>query len=302
MSETVSRAPLQDLMVAMDVVDTLRHNEKLVARELDSEGRRQRLIARLRDIYAAQGIEVTDAMLEEGVRALEENRFGYTPPTKSLTTFLAYLYVKRSGWGKKLLLFFLVCLVSFSLYYFVMVRPEAVLEKQLPAQLHQSYSEFKAVSEDKAANQQAQKLLTAAQTAINGGRKAEAVTFYNQLNSLLTELKKSYKLRIVTAQGKRSGVWRVPDINSQARNYYLIIEAVAEDGTILQMPITSEESGKIQQVSSWGLRVDKSVFSVVETDKRDDGIIQKNIVGMKKRGLLKPQYSIGTNGGTITEW
>ncbi len=302
MSETGSRAPLQDLMVAMDVVDTLRHNKKLVARELDSEGRRQRLIARLREIYAAQGIAVTDAMLAEGVRALEEDRFDYVPPENSFSTLLAKLYVKRSRWGKPVVLFLFAGLVLISLYYFVAVRPASLLEKQLPTQLHQSYSEFKAISKDNAANQQAQELLAAAQTAIKGGKNKEALTYYEQLNSLLTTLKKSYTLRIVTKQDKRSGIWRIPDINSGARNYYLIIQAVAKDGTILPMVIASEESGKIKQVNSWGIRVDKSIFSVVEADKRDDGIIQKNIVGSKKRGFLKPQYSIATKGGTITEW
>lgn len=302
MTETGSRAPLQDLMVAMDVVDTLRHNEKLVARELDSEGRRQRLIARLREIYAAQGIEVTDAMLEEGVMALEEDRFGYTPAKKSFSTRLAYFYVKRSSWGKPLFLFILICMVALGLYYFVIVRPESLLEKRLPTELHQSYSEFKAISKDDGASQQARELLSAAQTALKNGQNDEAENFYDQLNSLLTTLKKSYSLRIVTEQGKRSGVWRIPDINTGARNYYLIIQAVTKDGSVLQMPIVSEESGKSKMVSSWGLRVDKSIFSLVEADKRDDGIIQKNIVGTKKRGFLKPQYSITTTGGTITEW
>lgn len=302
MSETASRAPLQDLMVAMDVVDTLRHNKKLVARELDSEGRRQRLIARLREIYTTQGIEVTEAMLEEGVRALEEDRFGYSPPQKSFSTLLAYVYIKRSSWGKPLMLLVLISLVALSLYYFAVVRPDSIIEKQLPTQLHQSYSEFKAISKDDGANQQAQKLLAAAQTALKSGKQEEALTYYEQLNSLLTTLKKSYTLKIVNEHGKRSGIWTIPAINKEARNYYLIIHAVTNNGTVLQMVIANEETDEVKQVTRWGLRVDKSIFSIVEADKRDDGIIQKNIVGTKKRGFLEPQYSITTTGGTITEW
>jgi len=59
-------------MLAMDVVDTLRHRQQLVDRELDAEARRERLVEKLREIYASQGLNVTDEMLEEGVRALEE--------------------------------------------------------------------------------------------------------------------------------------------------------------------------------------------------------------------------------------
>lgn len=71
---------LDDLMIAMDVVDTLRHREDLVRRELNEEGREGDLIARLRKIYRDQGIEVPDQILADGVKALKDSRFVYTPP------------------------------------------------------------------------------------------------------------------------------------------------------------------------------------------------------------------------------
>ena len=70
---------LDDVMIAMDVVDTLRHREDLVRRELNEEGREAELIARLREIYRNQGIEVPDHVLADGVKALKESRFVYTP-------------------------------------------------------------------------------------------------------------------------------------------------------------------------------------------------------------------------------
>jgi len=42
----------------MDVVDTLRHETKLLERDLSVEDREAQLIERLREIYTAQGIEV----------------------------------------------------------------------------------------------------------------------------------------------------------------------------------------------------------------------------------------------------
>ena len=71
---------LDDVMIAMDVVDTLRHREDLVRRELNEEGREGELIARLRQIYHDQGIEVPDSVLADGVKALKDSRFVYTPP------------------------------------------------------------------------------------------------------------------------------------------------------------------------------------------------------------------------------
>jgi len=70
----VSNESLDDIMLAMDVVDTLRHEHIMVEKDLASENRRKNLIERLRGIYKAQGIEVPDSVLMDGVLALEEQR------------------------------------------------------------------------------------------------------------------------------------------------------------------------------------------------------------------------------------
>ena len=93
---------LDDVMIAMDVVDTLRHREDLVRRELNEEGRESELIARLRQIYRDQGIEVPDHVLAEGVKALKDSRFVYTPPPASWKRTLFTLWAKRETHGKRL--------------------------------------------------------------------------------------------------------------------------------------------------------------------------------------------------------
>lgn len=90
---------LSDVMLAMDVVDTLRHRRLLVERELLSDQRDEKLIDRLREIYRSQGMEVTDEVLRAGVEALREERFSYRPPRKSLAVRLAHIYVQRGKWG-----------------------------------------------------------------------------------------------------------------------------------------------------------------------------------------------------------
>lgn len=72
-----AEAPLDDLMLAMDVVDTLRHDMRIAERELGDDERRATLKKRLKEIYSAQGIDVPDSILEDGVKALEEDRFVY---------------------------------------------------------------------------------------------------------------------------------------------------------------------------------------------------------------------------------
>ena len=103
MSETAvpavrDKSKLDDVLLGMDVVDTLRHREQLVLGELDAGAREAALLERLKDIYAAQGIDVPERILKEGVKALEEKRFLYEPPKPSLGVSLAKLYITRDRW------------------------------------------------------------------------------------------------------------------------------------------------------------------------------------------------------------
>lgn len=99
-------------MLAMDVVDTLRHRRGLAERELSAGDRRARLIDQLREIYHSQGIEVSDEVLEQGVAALEENRFAYTPPKPGFKIALARAYITRGRWLKGVLA--IAALVAFA--------------------------------------------------------------------------------------------------------------------------------------------------------------------------------------------
>ena len=56
MNEVVvkEKASLDELMLAMDVVDTLRHKELVLARELEGEDRDAKLLEQLREIYTAK--------------------------------------------------------------------------------------------------------------------------------------------------------------------------------------------------------------------------------------------------------
>jgi len=105
----------------------------------------------------------------------------------------------------------------------------------------------------------------------------------------------------LTAQQRRC-FWRAPDDNPRARNYYLVVEAVAPNGRALQLPIVNEEDQSTSNVSAWALRVDQPTFERAVADKQDDGIIQNNLVGRKRRGVLDREYTVPTTGAAITKW
>jgi hypothetical protein len=299
---SAEKPPLDDLMLAMDVVDTLRHQQVLIERELNAEDRDRKLIQRLREIYAAQGIDVPDHVLEEGVAALKEDRFSYTPPPTSFSTRLARIYISRDRWGKPLLLG-LGALVLILLAYTFLVRAPAERElAQLPSRLDKQHELLLQLSTGDTARSRSDALFAGGKSALAAGDKDDVLDVLEQMEALREEIEREYELRIVSRPGERSGVWRIPDVNTQARNYYIIVEAVTPAGQVLQRTVVNEEDGKNYQVDKWGLRVEESLFERIAADKQDDGIIQQNRFGIKRRGYLAPEYLLPTTGGAITEW
>ena len=87
-------------MLAMDVVDTLRHRERLVERELNEEVREEQLIERLRALYKSQGIEVPDSIIARGRQGAQGEPLRLYA---AQTELLARTPGERSGSGARLM-------------------------------------------------------------------------------------------------------------------------------------------------------------------------------------------------------
>ncbi|MFN2322532.1 MAG: DUF6384 family protein [Trueperaceae bacterium] len=291
-------APLDDVMLAMDVVDTLRHQDSLVARELGEGEREADLLERLRKIYAAQGIEVPDRILHEGVAALREGRFAYTPPADSWSVRWARVYVRRGAYGRALLALLVVVAVVVVAYRAAVIAPR----EALVADLGRAQARVVEVAEVDAAVAQAEALGATGRAAMAARDLPTARTALADLEALVAELEAAYRLEIVARPNATTGVWRIPDANESARNYYLIVEAVDPDGRVIARPVRSEETGTTSTVRRWGVRVDEATFERVVADKQDDGIVQDYVFGEKRAGELEPTYRFATTGGAITSW
>ncbi len=299
------KAPLDEVMMAMDVVDTLRHQKLLVDRELHSGEREQKLIERLRKLYASQGIEVPDSILAEGVKALEEDRFTYKPPAEGIQTSLARIYIERGKWSKRFGAAALALSVLWGGWHLAFQAPEnRRLDRleALPAELVAERGAINSIARVSEAKEAADTQYQTAMAALSTGDTDTALNTYNSLQSLHQIVASSYTIRVVSRSGERSGVWREPNNNRRAKNYYLVVEAVDSSGKTLTLPVMNEEDGKTYSVDKWGLRVPHSLYQQVAADKQDDGIIQKHRVGVKKSGYLEPEYSISTTGAKITSW
>jgi hypothetical protein len=301
-TNTASRHPLDEVMLAMDVVDTLRHRQLLVERELNADAREQTLIKRLREIYAAQGIDVPDHVLAEGVAALEEERFVYTPPEPGLRLTLARLYITRGTWGRALLAILAVITAVAIVYTTLISGPQQRRLAALPDELatqRQAIIEQTTLPE---ARERAEQYLIQGQVALREEDTETAEKAIASLKELRMLLEQEYTVRIISRPDESSGVWRMPELNTNARNYYLIVEAVTADGSTLTLPVRNEEDGKTYTVSKWGLRVSEELYQQIAADKRDDGIIQQRDFGVKRRGQLTPNYAMPTTGAAITAW
>lgn len=302
--------PLDELMMAMDVVDTLRHRDTMVARELSADLREDQLIDRLREIYHNQGIEVPDHILAEGVKALGEDRFTYKPPDLGFSRTLATLYVRRGVWGKWIAGAVVGIAVVAAGWFFLIEQPrrQAAVELAqelttgLPKRIEASLAAVAGEAKDNAALPRATEIANEGLTAAKSGDATRARKAAADLDRLLGKLRQTYDVMIVSRPGTPSGATRIPDVNKSTRNYYLIVEAIGRDGKAIPLEITSEEDRTTKTVSQWGLRVSRSVFNRVARDKKRDGIVDEARVGVKQRGFLQPRWTIAVEDGRIHNW
>ncbi len=301
---------LDDVMLAMDIVDTLRHREKLIDRELGTEEREKKLIGRLKEIYAAQGIDVPDRILADGVKALEEKRFAYEPPKNSFAVSLAKFYIARDRWLKPVAVILGIAAFATAIWELGVDGPREArldatrieLTETLPNALIAERDAALSIAETAAARARIETAYQDGVAAADAGDANSARDAVTDLQRLEALLKQTLSVRIVSRPGEFSGVFRTHDDDASLRNYYLIVEAVDAGGRAQQIEIASEEDQQRGWTTSWGVRVPEGEFNRVAADKQDDQIIQNAVIGEKPRGALAPSYTIDASGGAILEW
>ena len=305
---------LDDVMMAMDVVDTLRHDRAMVARDMANVERREDLIERLRVIYKAQGIDVPDSVLMDGVMALENERFAYHPPKQGFSTKLARLYIRRRKWLPLIYtLIFIFGAVS-AVNYVGFVRPaqlqtakvERLLSQDLPAQLEDARERAESLAADDRLQTRANDLHAIGKTALLERDVDGAKMAVTNLENFARTLGQSYNMRIVSGYNEASGVYLESKVNPDIQNFYLIVEAIDASGAVVSVDVLDEEFKEVKRMKKFGVRVPQSVFNRVAADKKDDQIIQNDILGVKKQGTDLPVLTIaGTENfqtGFIVEW
>jgi hypothetical protein len=302
-------ATLDDMMLAMDVVDTLRHRDRLVERELNEEARDDQLIDRLRALYKSQGIEVPDSILAEGVKGLKESRFVYTPPKPGFARTMAILWVKRATYGTWLAGALAVLVAIIGVYHFAVVRPrqqaaEAArveLAQTLPRQLAAAHQAVTAEARVSAARERADATLAQGRAALDRGQAAAAREATAELDRLATALRQEYTLRIAGRPEDQTGFFR-EHARFQGRAYYVVVNAVDAAGHAVQVPIRNDETNQIETVSRFAVRVPPETFEAVRNDKARNGIVQNSRMAEKRRGYIEPEFRMPALEGRLSRW
>jgi hypothetical protein len=302
-------ATLDDLMLAMDVVDTLRHREQLVERELSEDVRDERLIERLRALYKSQGIDVPDTILADGVTALKESRFAYTPPVPSFARTLATIWVKRGTYGKLAAIGLATLAVFVGAYYFGVVQPreraaqaaQVEITQTLPRQLAAAHGTVVAEAQSPAARQRADAILARGRAALERGNAVDARAAIAELDQLAAFLRREYVLRIAGRPQDQTGFFREHP-SFQGRAYFIVVDAVDPDGKPVELSVRNDETNKTETVSRFAVRVPIETFDAVRNDKARNGIVQNARMAEKRRGFIEPEFRMPVLEGRLTRW
>ena len=293
---------LDDVMLAMDVVDTLRHRTRIVDMELNEEAREEQLVARLKEIYGAQGIEVPERILKDGVKALAEQRFTYKPPADTFSVKLAKMYVSRKKWLPQTLAgvgALAAIIAGFQLFVFGPMNAEW---NSMPTEISRVLAEGQQLAIDPVVDAQLGSIAAEGQRAVANGDRGAAKTQLATLKGMAEQLAQEYEIRIVSRPGESTGIIRGSDETPNALNYYLVVEAVAPGGRVLTVPVESIETDKTERVNIWGQRVSPETFDRVRAEKQSSGgVIANDVLGYKTRGELEPKFDAPVPGGAITD-
>ena len=302
-------AKLDDLMMAMDVVDTLRHRERLVERELNEEVREEQLIARLRALYKSQGLDVPDSVIAQGVKALKESRFVYTAPKPGLERSLALIWVKRATVGKWLGVSLGILALAAGTYHFSVVRPQnqrreaarIELTQTLPRELGAAHQAILASSQVPATSQKADALLAEGRAALDRQNAGGARAALASLDELSNTLRQEYTLRIAGRPEDQTGFFR-ENPRYQGRAYFVVVSAIDAKGNPVKIPVRNDETNQTDAVSRFAVRVPLETFEAIRNDKSKNGIVQNVRLAEKRRGFVEAGYLMPVLEGRITRW
>jgi hypothetical protein len=92
---------------------------------------------------------------------------------------------------------------------------------------------------------------------------------------------------LVNPDGKgKTGVERTYD-TSGGKSWYIIAGAVKPSGEVVDVLVKNRETGVLEKVSKFGVKVSHAKYQAVGRDKKDDGVVRDNVLANKPAGSIE---------------
>ena len=306
MPDSPNTEDLQDVMRAMDTIDELRHANRLVERAMQAGDRKSQLIDRLRDIYAEQGVDVSDTVIEQGVAALDAQRFTYRRSGGSWQRLIARIYIQRSRWWKPLTLAMLAAVALWWTAGLQRQLPMRTAPSMLGVELRKQYVQAVSAADWAADGMQYMNRIDAlnheGKTALDRGDHQGASQALQKLERLNDHVNATYRLQIVLEPDQPFVVTRPGPALGVPPAYYLLVEPVNNLGWPVEVDVFSQDTGQRERVMRYGQQISAELAQRLEAEFAANGRPASRTVGHKQSGAFAPRFDIDVQRRVITQW
>ncbi len=302
MTKPPDKTPMapHEMLRVMDAAQVIQERQSALE---EHEGfDREATIREIQVMYEELGDLVDAETIEKALDEYLLQRYAFTPAPRGLRRNLALLYIRRGRVATRVLLpTAAAATLVWGGFAYVEGRAQRIQEREaaalvaLEADVDRLNDAVLALAAEDLVRERAAALDAQAEsqlTARNAGALERTADRYQDLHDLVAA---EYRIEIT------GGVWRYRDNNRNARNHYLLVRALDADERTVTVPIRNEETGATRRVRAWGERVPQDVYDRVAADKEDNGIIDDEEFGFKRRGFITAERRY-PDVGQITEW
>jgi hypothetical protein len=305
--------PAEQLTIAemtriMDVVSTLRRERGVAQQQLNLDETKRLLRERLIETARVTGDKVSQVEIDVAIDQYFDQLHVFAPPKASAETLLAHVYVARHTIAKWAVGIGMTATLWWSLFSYGIMPGPARTERiagELYGNIEKSVAAVESIAKVPDVQQRVIELTKQADVYKSAGNLKGLERIAAEISQQEALLKQEYTVQIM--QSPRTGIDAYVEGSDQLSGYYLIVQAVTPDGTVLPMTIRDGETGDLRTVTQWGEQVPQEVYEQVAADKRADGIVDARALGAKKVGELEAQFQTPAGGPLvrgrqITRW
>jgi hypothetical protein len=156
----------------------------------------------------------------------------------------------------------------------------------LTSRVEKTYADIRTIAKEDAAKKQGEELYREAAQLIQTANVPRLSETVQKLEGLDETLNQEYNILIVDKPGWKTGDDRYYNNDKSKPSYYVLVEAIDSNGSVLPRNIRNCETGQTEKVTMWGEGITSDTWERVKADKMDNHHVDNNKIGYKQRGYL----------------